>query len=73
MSQSTSKNFPNNPSDEQSTKTLILHVKGRVIRADDPAYEAERKGWNAGIDHYPALIVQCADVGDVQATIRFCP
>ena len=71
MPQSNSKDFPNNPSDEQSTKTLILHIKGRVIRPEDPAYEAERKVWNAGIDRHPALIVRCTAVEDVQATVNF--
>ena len=71
MLQGTSKNFLNNLSNEQCVETLTLHVKGRVIRPEDPAYEAERKGWNAGIDRHPALIVQCADVGDVQATVNF--
>jgi FAD/FMN-containing dehydrogenase len=38
---------------------------------DDPAYEQARMVWNGMIDRRPALIVRCADVLDVVATVQF--
>ena len=46
-------------------------IKGKVIAAEDPDYDDIRKIWNAMIDKRPALIVRCADSGDVQQAIGF--
>jgi len=42
-----------------------------VIRLSDAEYEAARKVHNAAIDRRPALIVRCADAGDVTKCVNF--
>ncbi len=46
-------------------------VTGEVIAPADPAYDSERRVWNAMVDRYPALIVRCRDVRDISAAIDF--
>ena len=46
-------------------KELKGMIKGNVLIADDPGYEEARQIWNAMIDKWPALIVQCASAADV--------
>jgi FAD/FMN-containing dehydrogenase len=46
-------------------------VRGTVVAPDDPAYDAARTVYNAMIDKRPALIVQCVDVADVIAGVKF--
>lgn len=46
-------------------------VRGRVIRPDDAEYEGARRIFNGAVDRKPALVVQCAEVGDVVRTVRY--
>ena len=40
-------------------------LTGRVVRADDPDYEAARTDWDGLFSHYPLAIVFCRDSDDV--------
>ena len=46
-------------------------LRGELLRPDDAAYEEARLLWNGVIDKRPALIVRCAGVGDVIASVNF--
>jgi FAD/FMN-containing dehydrogenase len=56
---------------QKSIENLKSKVKGNVILPADPGYNEVRKVWNAMIDRSPAIIVQCADAGDVSHSISF--
>ena len=45
--------------------------RGQVILPADPGYEEARRVHNAMVDKHPALIVRCAGVADVIASIQF--
>jgi FAD/FMN-containing dehydrogenase len=51
--------------------SLRQAIEGAVIRPGDPAYEDACKVWNGAIKRKPAVIVRCAEVSDVVATVRF--
>ena len=57
----------NMPSEEKFKASL----RGNLIRPGDPRYETARKVYNGMIDRRPALIVRCANVADVIASVRF--
>jgi FAD/FMN-containing dehydrogenase len=46
-------------------------LRGRVIEPSDPGYDEAREVYNAMIDKKPRLIVRCADVADVIASVSF--
>jgi FAD/FMN-containing dehydrogenase len=45
-------------------------LNGQLVSPNDVGYDAARRIWNGAIDQHPALIVRCASVADVQATVR---
>jgi hypothetical protein len=48
-----------------------LALRGQLIAPDHSEYEAARQIWNGSIDRRPAVVARCADVGDVQAALRY--
>lgn len=54
---------------------LKTSLKGELlidgVTETTPEYEAARKIWNAAIDRHPAVIVRCADAGDIARAVRF--
>ena len=55
----------------EEIEQLCAAVRGAVITPDDPGYDEARTVYNAMIDKRPALIVQCVDVADVIAGVKF--
>ena len=53
-----------------STVSLREHVTGPVLAPDDEGYEDARHVYNFMIDKWPAAVVRCADVADVQTTVN---
>jgi FAD/FMN-containing dehydrogenase len=50
---------------------LRSKLRGEVLLARDPGFDAARTIWNAMIDRKPALIVRCAGVADVMRSSAF--
>ncbi|HZD70711.1 MAG TPA: FAD-binding protein, partial [Actinomycetes bacterium] len=46
-------------------------ARGVVITPDDDGYELTRGVHKAMIERRPALVVRCANAGDVRAAVRF--
>jgi FAD/FMN-containing dehydrogenase len=46
-------------------------LRGQLLQPKDPGYDAARTVWNAMIDRHPAIIVRCAGVADVMASVDF--
>ncbi len=46
-------------------------LRGKLLRPFDPGYDEARRIWNGMIDRRPALIVRCAGVADVIASVDF--
>src|ERR1700757_3140307 len=46
-------------------------LRGELIEPTHERYETERKVYNAMIDRKPRMIVRCADVADVIASLHF--
>jgi FAD/FMN-containing dehydrogenase len=54
-----------------SVAELRASVRGEVLTAGDPRYDAARTVWNAAVDRHPALVVRCAGTADVLAAVGF--
>jgi FAD/FMN-containing dehydrogenase len=46
-------------------------LHGALIMPGDNGYDPGRRVWNATVDKHPALIVYCADAGDVLRSVAF--
>jgi FAD/FMN-containing dehydrogenase len=51
--------------------SLRSRVMGRVVTADDPAYDEARRVWNGMIDRRPLVLVQASTTDDIAPTIEF--
>src|SRR5918911_1487886 len=56
---------------EATLAELRAGLSGDLIRPGDSEYDTARRVWNGSIDRHPALIVRCADVGDVRTAVEF--
>src|SRR5215510_4015817 len=56
---------------EEIIENLKSKVKGQIVLPSDSNYDEVRQIWNAMIDRRPALIVRCAEAGDVPPAISF--
>ena len=54
-----------------SSSQLPTDIAGRIIRPDDPDYDATRQILSGAYDRHPAVIVRAADADDVARVIRF--
>jgi FAD/FMN-containing dehydrogenase len=59
------------PTDTAAIQALASGVRGEVIEPGDLTYDTARKVYNAMIDRRPALIVRCADAGDVIQAVNY--
>src|SRR5215831_16750806 len=56
---------------KKTAENLNSRVKGEIVLPSDSSYDQVRQIWNAMIDRRPALIVRCAEAGDVPPAIAF--
>jgi len=56
---------------EQALEKLSPRLRGSVITPADSEYETARKVYNGMIDRHPEVIVRCANVADVRASVNF--
>ncbi len=54
-----------------AVNALRTTVRGQVVQPGDADYDSARALYNAMIDKRPRIIVQCQDVADVMAAVRF--
>jgi FAD/FMN-containing dehydrogenase len=52
-------------------QALATSLHGQLVLPGDADYAATQIVWNSTVDHYPALVVRCADRSDVMAAIAF--
>jgi FAD/FMN-containing dehydrogenase len=50
---------------------LKASLRGQILLAGDPGYDAARRVLNESIDMHPALVVQPTGVADVSSAVRF--
>ena len=50
---------------------LSATLRGHVVQPEDTDYHSARRVYNAMIDRYPSVIVQCRDVADVMRCVDF--
>jgi FAD/FMN-containing dehydrogenase len=55
---------------EEIFSSLKNRFRGDMVRPGDPEYGSAQGIWNGMVARAPGLIARCADVADVQATIR---
>jgi len=55
----------------EDVDALRTTIAGQVLVPSDAGYDEARTVWNAAFDHRPALVVRCANAGDVSAAILF--
>ena len=56
---------------KEAIESLGKRVKGQIVRPSDTNYDEVRQIWNAMIERRPALIVRCAEAGDIAHAIAF--
>jgi FAD/FMN-containing dehydrogenase len=56
--------------DSAVVTALKRQLRGPLLQPGDPEFDAARSVWNAMIDRRPALIVRCAGVDDVVASVN---
>src|SRR5215510_8702092 len=56
---------------EEIIENLKSKVKGQIVLPSDSSYDEVRQIWNAMIERRPALILRCAEAGDVPQAISF--
>ncbi|HEY0776818.1 MAG TPA: FAD-binding oxidoreductase [Gemmatirosa sp.] len=57
--------------DSREVARLADTLRGTLLTADAPTYDAVRAVWNGMIDRRPAVIVRCLDADDVAHAVRF--
>ena len=57
--------------DDAPVQDFTASLRGEVLRPTDEGYDETRKIHNGMIDRRPMLIVRCAGVADVIASVRF--
>jgi hypothetical protein len=55
---------------EELYSSLREKFKGELLRPIDAAYESARSIWNGMFDRRPALIARCANVADIQLSVK---
>src|ERR1700752_3705473 len=55
---------------EEVYSSLQLRFKGDLLRPGECGYEDARAIWNGMVARRPGLIARCADVSDIQNTVR---
>jgi FAD/FMN-containing dehydrogenase len=59
------------PVDSALIDQFASGLRGQLITPQSPGYDEARKLYNAMIDKHPAIIVRCANVADVIASVNF--
>ena len=57
--------------DATAVDGLRSRMRGPLLTAADPSYDAARRIWNAMIDKRPALVARCVGAADVLEAVRF--
>jgi FAD/FMN-containing dehydrogenase len=56
---------------DEAIAALSEMLRGRSVQPSDSDYDLARAVWNGMVDRCPALVVQCAGVSDVVASVNF--